>query len=982
MAKYLIGIDLGTTNSALAYIEARAKREPHIESFPIPQLTAPGEVAERTLLPSFLYLPGSHELPPKACAVPWDRDRNFAVGEFARNHGAKVSGRLVSSAKSWLCHAGVDRTAALLPWNAPPDVPRLSPVEASARYLRHMAEAWNHVIATNRPEARFEDQEIVLTVPASFDDVARNLTVAAARTAGIEQLTLLEEPQAAFYCWLAIQSNKEQKTKYKEPAINPGMTCLVVDVGGGTSDFSLIQAAEQEGEMAFVRQAVGDHLLLGGDNMDLTLAKHIETKLPPHPALSPQGGEGKVKGSKLDAAGFGTLTQACRHAKETLLAPNPPAEHTVTVIGRGRSVVGGTHFTTLTPDEIRTILFDGFFPFTPFDAEPARGGKLGLHEMGLPYVSDPAISKHLSAFLRQHGFGADRPPDAILFNGGVFQPESLRERLLAVMHAWYDRPKKPWRPQVLATPSLDLAVARGAAHYAWLRHTGGRRISGGLARSYYIGVAAGGGEATGQRPTRGDSQPAPQHSPLTLLCIVPQHLDEGETIELEKPELELALGQPVTFPLYTSTVRGADRPGDVLQVAPGQLLRLPPLHTILRGGKRSGTKTVPVELAAHLTAIGTLELWCVAKNSNNRWRLEFNTREIVTDDTHGEPAASAAGANGKSDMAEIWPEEKVRLAADVIRTVYADATEQPARELTRTLETTLEASREKWPTGLCRRVWEFLAEAADQRRRSPAHLGRWYNLVGYCLRPGFGDPLDKFRVDQLWKILHSTARLPGQAAMAQRGVEGGADYWIMWRRVAGGLSLPLQQALFDRLRPLLLPTRGGKGAPIKPGANELGEMWRAVASFERLDVKHKEALGPVLLKQARRSPVPPYAFWSLTRLGARTLLYGPLNTIVHPEIVAGWLDQLLTFTPGNDSERHGWLFCLAHLARNTHQRALDISDNLRHRITQKLRAEHAPHRLVRLVEEGGVLEGAEEDQMFGEALPIGLRLLSAGAAES
>jgi hypothetical protein len=401
---------------------------------------------------------------------------------------------------------------------------------------------------------------------------------------------------------------------------------------------------------------------------------------------------------------------------------------------------------------------------------------------------------------------------------------------------------------------------------------------------------------------------------------------------------------------------------------------LPPLHTILRGGKRSGTKSAPVKLAAKLTAIGTLELWCVAKNSDNRWRLEFNTREIVRDEeTTTEPEASAGGAEAITD---VWPEERVQIAAEIIRQVYADNSEQPARDLTRKLEDALEASRHKWPTGLCRRLWDFLADAADQRRRSPAHLGRWFNLAGYCLRPGFGDPLDKFRVDQLWKILHSTTRLPGQAAMAQRALEGGADYWIMWRRVAGGLQVSLQQSLFDRLRPMLLPSKSGKGAPVKPAANELAEMWRAVTSFERLDAKHKEALGQVLLKQVRRSPAPPYAFWSLTRLGARVLLYGPLNTIIHPEIVSGWLEQLNGFAAGNDSERHAWLFCLAQLARNTHQRALDISDDLRHRTAQTLRAANASHRLVRLIEEGGALESGEESQMFGEALPIGLKLVT------
>src|SRR5437588_3785506 len=372
MANYLVGIDLGTTNSALAYVDVRETRkgggQPEIHVFPVPQLVAAGEMGERELLPSFLYLPGPHDLPAGATALPWNPKRDYAVGEFARNHGARIPGRLVTSAKSWLCHAGVDRSAPVLPWSAPPDVPRISPVEASARYLRHLVEGWNYAIARDRDEDRLEKQAVVLTVPASFDDVARNLTVEAARKAGLENVTLLEEPQAAFYCWLATHPPAEAAE------LKPGARCLVVDVGGGTSDFSLIQAVEQQGDLGFVRQAVGDHLLLGGDNMDLALAKSVETRLP--------------AAGKLDAAQYGLLTQACRMAKETLLAPNAPASQAVTVVGRGRAVIGGTLHTQLTPADVRQVIFDGFFPVVPADAQPVRGARTGLHEMGLPYVSD------------------------------------------------------------------------------------------------------------------------------------------------------------------------------------------------------------------------------------------------------------------------------------------------------------------------------------------------------------------------------------------------------------------------------------------------------------------------------------------------------------------------------------------------------------------------------------------------------------------
>lgn len=934
--RYLIGIDLGTTNSALAYIDLQrsGRGAPRIEHFAVPQLVAPGEVAPRPLLPSFLYLPGEHDLPAGAAALPWDAARRWIVGELARNHGARVPGRLVTSAKSWLCHAGVDRSAPLLPWTAPPEVPRLSPVQASARYLEHFRDSWNYFVAQGEPEARLEKQLIVLTVPASFDDMARNLTVEAARLAGLEHLVLLEEPQAAFYCWLALHSAEEAAR------LTPGACCLVVDVGGGTTDFSLIQAVEQAGELGFVRRAVGEHLLLGGDNMDLALARFVESKFP--------------QAGKLDAVQYSLLTQACRQAKEALLGPKPPASYGVTVMGRGRQVVGGALHTTLTPAEVQQVLLEGFFPFVPPDAEPVRGARLGLHEMGLPYVSDPAITRHLAAFLRRHS--PEQPPQAVLFNGGVFQPALLRQRLLEVLHRWYQTVTPPWQPLVLTNPSLDLAVAWGAAYYAWLRYSGGRRIGGGMARSYYLGLDTGAAV-----PAAADRQT------LTVLCVVPRGLEEGQEIHLTEPTLELALGQPVAFPLFTSTVRSADQAGQLLTVTPGQLLSLPPLHTVLRGGKRSGTKRVPVTLSVRLTEIGTLELWCVARGQSQRWRLEFNVRDVLPPTEDSEPDVRPAG--------DVWPEEPLQEAGQLIRATYAGQPGAPTpADLPRALEAVLETPRARWPTGLCRRLWDFLAQVAEARRRSTAHLARWYHLAGYCLRPGFGDPLDRYRVEQLWKLLQTPPRPePGQPP-PPRQAEGSADYWILWRRVAGGLNAALQNTLWSRLRPFLLPPPGKHLA--RPPANELAEMWRTAASLERLEVSLKEQLGQALLKTVRRRPVPPYAFWALTRLGARSLLYGPLNAVVHPQRVADWLRTLLTFQPTNDSERLAWLFCLTQLARRTGQLALDVEDELRQQVLHVLHAAQAPPRWQQLVAEATPLAVEESNQLFGESLPLGLRLLS------
>jgi hypothetical protein len=756
----------------------------------------------------------------------------------------------------------------------------------------------------------------------------------------MENVTLLEEPQAAFYCWLALHPGNEITQ------LKPGMLCLVVDVGGGTSDFSLIRAGEQQGELSFVREAVGDHLLLGGDNMDLALAKAVEAKLP---------GAGK-----LDAAQYGTLVQACRNAKEAMLQPKPPARFPVTIMGRGRSVIGGAMNAQLTPEEVRKALFDGFFPHTPRDAEPQRGARAGLHEMGLPYVNDPAVTRHLAVFLKRQIH--EHRPSAILFNGGVFQPAVLQQRLLEVMASWYDAPNEPWKPLVLTNPSLDLAVAWGAAAFAWLRHIGGRRIGGGIARSYYVGIS--GADQVKQTEAQGEE------SPVTVLCVAPHGLEEGAGCELREPVLELALGQPVQFPLFSSTVRMEDKPGQVLTLSPDQLLQLPPLHTVLRGGKRAGAKHVPVTLFTRSTEIGTLELFCVARDGNNRWRLEFNIRELVKE------APRKEDDEGREEsLTDVWPESQVQAAARLIRSTFAAEGESqpPPQELTKALESALEAGREKWPTGLCRRLWEFLQEVAEQRRRSPQLSSRWYHLAGYCLRPGFGDSLDRFRVEQLWKLMHAP-RKDAAGRTQPPAPEGGADAWIMWRRVSGGLNQALQQNLFDRLRPILVPK--GKTA-IKPGANELAEIWRSAAGLERIDVKHKQALAEVLLKPLRRSPVPTYGFWALTRLGTRALLYGPLNAVVHPHMVQTWLDQLLTFEPGNDSERLGWGFCLAQLTRRTGQRAIDVDETYVPKVVDLLRSRSMPAEWIKMVEEVVDAEGEDRSQMFGESLPIGLRLAKA-----
>lgn len=926
-SRYLVGIDLGTTNSALAFVDAKAKSSsgrPVIHDFRVPQLVAPGEMGERPLLPSALYLPGSHDLSPGAAATPWNPSARDIVGEFARRHGSHVPGRLVTSAKSWLSHAGVDRSAGLLPWGAPPEVPRISPLEASARFLRHFVDAWNHKHAADP----LEQQDVVLTVPASFDDVARQLTLEAAHQSGLRQVTLLEEPQAAFYAWLHADGSRNQADQLK-----PGMRCLVVDVGGGTCDFSLISAVEEKGELAFRRDAVGDHLLLGGDNMDLALARVVEQRLG---------------GAKLDAAQFSQLIQACREAKETLLADRAPASAAVTVVGRGRSVVGGTRSTELTQADLHQALYDGFFPLSAADVVPAKSARAGLMDMGLPYEPDPAVSHHLAAFLGKHRRAAGAGIDAVLFNGGVFQPQALRDRVIDILRHWHDA---EWHPLVLTTPSLDLAVAQGAAAYGWRRHTGGRRIGGGIARAYYIGV---------------DRGAVASNDSASVVCVVPRHLDEDHEIRLDQPEMELTLGAPVVFSLYTSTVRD-DAAGAVLSIGRDQLLALPPLTTILRAGKRAGAgpKTVAVTLAARTTAIGTLELFCVARDGGARWRLEFNTREIVRPVETGDDGPD--DSTDRAALIELVPETVVQASVAIIDSTFSPAGELDPRDTIREVETAMELSRESWPTGLCRALADRLMASETGRGRSPAHRTRWFHLLGYTLRPGYGDPLDRFRLDQLWKLLHAVK--PGAAAPP---LETGADVWIMWRRVAGGLPTAWQQSLFERVRPILLPGKGK--SPPKPGANELAEMWRAIAALERLDPAIKVQLGDALVRLLSRGPAPTHLFWSLTRLGARVLLDGPLNGVVHPEVAARWIAAVAAYEPAHESDRRDWAFCMANLARRSGQRALEVDDAVRGRVDTLLQSETVPAEWMHMVREVVRPEKAERERLFGETFPAGLRL--------
>jgi len=590
--KPIIGIDLGTTHTVMACVD---ELEGPARVVAIPQVTGPGVVESRDVLPSFIYLAAGPELPPGALRLPWSESgRDYVVGELARSQGSAVPTRLVASAKSWLCHPGVDRTAPVLPWRAPADVAGISPLDATTRILEHLRSAWGHAhghghvaagAALGASGSLLSDLDVFLTVPASFDAVAREMTMTAAHRAGLERVTLLEEPQAAFYAWLAATGETWRDL------LKVGDVALVCDVGGGTTDFSLIEVASRGGDLALERVAVGDHLMLGGDNMDLALAHVLAARL----------------GGGLDAWQARSLWIVARDAKEQLLADPERLSAPVTVLGRGSRVVGKAVTTELTQADVQQVILDGFFPRCTADARPVVGRRSGIQEAGLPYASDPAVTRHLARFVGDHG----KMPTAILFNGGVMKAAALRQRIAEVLESWMP---DSGTLRVLESVSLDLAVAQGAAVYGRVRQSGkGVRIRGGTARSYYLGIE-------GAMPAIPGLPP-----PLKALCVVPFGMEEGTEADVPGPELALVVGEPAEFRFLSSTVRKDDGLGALLETWSSQEIKeLAPVRAAMEG---PGSATVLVTLHARVTEVGTLELELRSLQDDHVWKLEYSVRE-------------------------------------------------------------------------------------------------------------------------------------------------------------------------------------------------------------------------------------------------------------------------------------------------------------------------------------------------------------------
>ncbi len=875
--RYAVGIDLGTSNSALAWADLDLA-DPPVEVFQVPQLVDAKVTQARPLLPSHLYLPSAHE-----------GLGEIVVGAFARERGAQVPGRHVASAKSWLCHPSVDRTAAILPWGAPPEIPRLSPVDASARVLGFLCQAWDAA----HPDAPLAAQDVVVTVPASFDEGARALTLRAAAEAGLPKILLLEEPQAAFYDFTRVhRANLEAE-------LREARLILVVDVGGGTTDLTLIRSEVREDAPPLLeRIAVGEHLLLGGDNMDMALARTAEQRMA----------------QRLNAAQFGALVQACRSAKELLLSEGAPERTSVAVAGAGSRLIGGTLSAELGRDEVRSLLLDGFFPRVAATDVPSRAARAaGLAELGLPYASDPAVTRHAAAFLQRHARTAgELRVDAVLYNGGALAPALLSNRLTEVIESW--GPKGLRR---LHNDAPDLAVARGAATYGLVRRGLGLRIGGGSPRAYYVGV--------------GDAGEA--------VCVIPRGAAEGVDQALQR-DFSLVLGRPVRFRLFASAGFRPEQPGEVVKVDE-DLAELPPLQTVV-----PGDGTAKVKLKAAVTEIGTLEVFC---EGAQRWKLEFQLR------------GDSREAGGVSQLPR-----NIEAAREQIQNIFGKKPVQDAsaKDLWRALERVL-GDRASWTLATARDLWGVLWAGAGKRRRSADHERIFLSLAGYLLRPGFGAPLDPWRVEQTWTLF-------GQGLTHHKEAAPWAAWWILWRRIAAGLPEEAHLALFEAIAPHLRPAP--KQRVANPGKKPQGlapdEMIRLLGALERLPVDRKIEGGGWLLDKLSGRLAPGVA-WALGRLGARVPVAGAAHRAVPPDVATSWLEALLAldFRLAEDAP-----FAVAQLARMSGDRARDLDEEWRKKAAGELERSGAPAEWSRGVLEIAALREKDEQRVFGEALPLGLHL--------
>ncbi len=923
--QFVVGIDLGTTNSAVSYVDvpalktAMGKGGPPpdknnlIKVFNIPQLTGHGEFTKIPVLPSFLYVPGDYDISKEVLKHPWQKREDLFAGSFARDHGSKIPSRLVSSAKSWLCNPGVDRHAKILPWGSQ-GFEKVSPVTATAEYLTHIRSAWNHFV---KDEDQFlENQFVVITVPASFNEEARDLTMEAVRAAGFGAgVTLLEEPLAAFYSWL-IQHEQDWNLHIKEDDL-----ILVCDVGGGTTDFSLITLKPAQGSPRFERLAVGDHLILGGDNIDLALAKRVESKFR---SFTP-----------LTSDKWKTLCHRCREAKERILEAGDPAVR-ITLKGEGRALISGTLAADLTQEDVEAVLKCQFFP----DVDTADLGAMDrgkeMADFGLLFERESSVTKHMVRFLEKHrknvrqALSKDDPlPDYILFNGGTMKPALVQTRIREAIQKWFktDDLQKPW---ILENNRPELAVGIGASYYGLVKQGVGVRVGSGSPRSYYLGVAL-------------KSGPEPKS-----VCIVERGLDEGSVIHLPEMAYEVRTNEPVSFDVYSSSFRSGDRVGALISID-DSLTLMTPVQTIIRFGKTGEKKKIPVTLGAEYTEMGTLAMYCRSAVSDHQWKLQFQLRDPL----QGDEAAET----------EVYDDTLIEQVCDWVNQVFENKVplENELTGIVKQIENRVQQGKLNWPLSFLRRLADQLLSVEASRLFSSEHEARWLNLTGFCIRPGFGDAFDEERARQLWKIYLSGLQFP-------KHPQNRLEWWIFMRRLAGGLKAGQQRQFYQDTASFLVKAKENKG---KLSPQEQIELWMAAGNMERLLVKDKVVLAKALLPLLQPGKKQDRFFWTLSRFGARELLYGSMDRVVPPAEVSRWIQRVRKIKWDKQDPVQTMV---AEMARRTGDRTRDVDPDVMAQIVDWLKEIGADALLVQRVTEKTQMALTEKNAQFGEGLPAGLVL--------
>ncbi|ESS73903.1 putative chaperone heat-shock protein [Methyloglobulus morosus KoM1] len=937
--QYHVGIDLGTTHTAVAY--AKIGNPQDIQLFQIEQLTAPGQVEAKPLLPSARYHPAENEL-SEAELVFSQSGTRAVIGEAARLLGAKSKGRLVASAKSWLSHPTVDHHAKILPWGSDESIEKVSPIDASASYLRHICTVWG----IRNPSAPLENQDIVITVPASFDEAARSLTLEAANRAGLHSVRLLEEPQAVCYDWLRRNSGNIHD------ALENIQLLLICDVGGGTTDLTLIKVEKQgQTDPKLTRIAVGDHILLGGDNIDLALAHLVESRL--------QSGQ-----SRLSTADFSQLNEQCRTTKEHLLAENAPGQVTITLLGGGSKLIGGSRSAILTQDDVKRIALDGFFPLTQLDDTPDRK-RSGVVEFGLPYAAEPAISKHIAAFLNLHKQaalealqGTGTVPDAILLNGGLFRSQTITQRILDLCNAWSPKPLV-----LLENDYPDISVAYGAVGYAIARHDKKLKIGGGAARSYFLLI-----------DTNVSAQAPITKSPTKYgVCVLPKGSAEGKEIILHDRRFALRTGTPVRFDLVSYSGDQPFKPGGITEIS-DDFHALPPLVVVFdTETAHQDTETV-VQLGVTQTDLGTLKIQCIAVNDaanqetathqtigdnpQQRWDVEFQIRK---QDTIRTPVNT-----------ELPPQ--FNAAIELIQAVFGTKSKQINPNAVKSLRSDLErllGDRSLWDSSLLRALFAVLWEGHKYRRRSEHHERVWLSLIGFCLRPGFGCPLDDWRIQHLWQLYP-------QGIQFINSNQNWSEWWTLWRRIAGGLDVVTQERVFADIANYINPAASRQPNIAKQAKQRsYDDMVMLAAVLERLPIAKKIGLGEWLIKRLGKANESQQTWWAVGRVGARIPFYGNSHDVIPTATIEKWLDLLLVQDWKKNRQA---AFAAMLLSRKSGDRVRDIDEPLSMKIIDKLKISKTPYAWLEMVEHYKKLDEKDEAQFYGEALPPGLKLIHTNSA--